>query len=469
MKRKRLMAVGVYALVAGFCMWGYWCGGDTPPAPTAPGKMEVPKNTAGMAAGSDVAAQNPPTNCCISVSITLAYSNLCVGCSVNGSLTISKASQQDSGGAQCMQVYTVKVSCASSAVLSVTNVVVNYDKLGAPVVTSFTLTGVKPSTEINTDEVKASYCTPKGAVFKYTVVQMGNIVVEYKKDADKNKICEGEAATAVMEDMRPSGYPVKWSLVTTIPGVAKGDVAIDESSGLITLAAGVWFETAVIQAEAADIACPEKCRVQRDVKWECCACTENGCSYYGQGDIKAECVGLVFHLGKAAEGAKAGKLYLRSPSMSAALATPAALKYSARPDEVQMLFSTNGVIRQARAPQGLVDIEALDAFRYEIRYYYAKDVGNTNETGFYQVTDGPFVTWVVENPSGSTNDCDTLRVSRVVGSDTNVTEFSYDPGQEKWHLSKGNGLRIETKEARRLPDASLSSNRMLRTSQPLLI
>src|SRR6185503_16646828 len=103
-------------------------------------------------------------------------------------------------------------------------------------------------------------------------------------------------------------------------------------------------------------------------------------------------------MGMLSDGRSAYGLRVAEKTLSAAIYTPAALVYSAPglTSEVDVVTS-NGLLRQVKAPQGLADIVVISASEYEIRYYRPADVG-AKTNGLYTVSGQPYVTWKFKNP-----------------------------------------------------------------------
>jgi RHS repeat-associated protein len=111
----------------------------------------------------------------------------------------------------------------------------------------------------------------------------------------------------------------------------------------------------------------------------------------------------------------------------------------------EALCDDNGVIRQVMAASWLVDIVVSNGYRYDVKSYLRADLENgKNPQGFYvpKTNADPFKIWIVENPEPGNNN--NLRVTEVIGSSSNVSDFAYTPAAGEWMLTKGGGLRVET-------------------------
>jgi RHS repeat-associated protein len=150
-------------------------------------------------------------------------------------------------------------------------------------------------------------------------------------------------------------------------------------------------------------------------------------------------VAAAFGMGQSTSGYWAGSLMISEDQPSLALATPAALSYTATSPDVEVI-SISGQLRQVNAPQALADIVTDNAFAYEIRYYLPGQVGGI-VGGVRQVSGGPFVTWKIENPDASTNTYNRLRITEMQGSDSRVYDYVYTDSSGSWKLDYPGGIR----------------------------
>jgi len=120
---------------------------------------------------------------------------------------------------------------------------------------------------------------------------------------------------------------------------------------------------------------------------------------------------------------------------------------------IDVVRDEHGSLRQVLAPQCLADIVTNSAYKYTIDFYSPPHVG-VQTNGLYTTTDEPFISWTVENPTPATNT--SLRVTRIVGSSSNVHDFTYTSAVGEWDLVSGGGLRKETKSV--LEDEALDNS-----------
>lgn len=180
----------------------------------------------------------------------------------------------------------------------------------------------------------------------------------------------------------------------------------------------------------------------------------NECYRMGNGDVSVQSGGeLIWGLvtkilvGTGQDGKPVGGLWMHASEPSVDLATPRSLNlgvYKAgEVEEIRDNADTN-VLRQVMTPEGLSDIVPESSFKYSVKFYRPVDVEDDYDTnGYYVIKSGrtPYASWTFENPSGTTNDIDTLRVTRNSGGESVTNECEYIPGGVAqaigWKLNKG--------------------------------
>lgn len=115
----------------------------------------------------------------------------------------------------------------------------------------------------------------------------------------------------------------------------------------------------------------------------------------------------------------------------------------------------DGVIRQAKALAGLLDVVPLGERSYEVRKYAPSQVGAKDGTGLYTVTGAPYFTMKVESPANQQN---TLIVTKTSGSQQTITthECNTDPVVgETWKQTVQKGAFIYERVLSRVPQGAL--------------
>ena len=108
---------------------------------------------------------------------------------------------------------------------------------------------------------------------------------------------------------------------------------------------------------------------------------------------------------------------------------------------LEVIKDENDVLRQVLAPSRLADIVVQNSFKYSINFYRRSDVQAEKDTDGYYVpvsNASPIIVWTIENPE--TNTINKLRVTKMVGNATNVSDFTYTAASEEWKLVQGAGL-----------------------------
>ena len=112
---------------------------------------------------------------------------------------------------------------------------------------------------------------------------------------------------------------------------------------------------------------------------------------------------------------------------------------------VEVIRDENNVLRQVVVPTRFADIVVSNEWEYSILFYPLADVQDKGTNGYYTVRTNatPVVRWVIESPPPSS--VDKLRVSEIVGSSTNISDYAY-VGAGEWTLTKGGGLQLKTRD-----------------------
>jgi RHS repeat-associated protein len=139
-------------------------------------------------------------------------------------------------------------------------------------------------------------------------------------------------------------------------------------------------------------------------------------------------------MGAAGGGRSAGRIYFGSSTPSYGSFNPAALRFAGvnRPD-VDVVI-TNDVLRQIKTPQSLADIIPVSTNSYEIRYYYAADVGTKGATLYSLIgTPIPFVTWQITNSNPAS--AEHFRLSEIRnGNVTRRWDYTYVSSSGAWKV-----------------------------------
>ncbi len=153
-------------------------------------------------------------------------------------------------------------------------------------------------------------------------------------------------------------------------------------------------------------------------------------------------------LGRLWNGSPCGMVRLDEVALGGSLYSAAPLTYTARStNTAELLLVTNstGQLRQIRAPQTLLDVQATNSPNEEciLKFYLLSQVGSTtNSSGLFPInTDDPFVVWHVKNPDspGTSNRVQFIEVrpGRTITSEVQYSNLV-------WSLKTGSGAELRT-------------------------
>jgi RHS repeat-associated protein len=166
-----------------------------------------------------------------------------------------------------------------------------------------------------------------------------------------------------------------------------------------------------------------------------CGCLASDENIFGNGAACLASLDFRLNLGVASPLESAGILWLKADVPSTNLARPAALEIPFARTNVEVIRN-QGVIRQIRAPQGLVNISTNGNFEYAIECFYDKDV--TDKSGLYYGTSATaFVTWTIQNPDAASSSNRLCVIERRGATSlTNLYSYSAD---YRWDLTRPDG------------------------------
>jgi RHS repeat-associated protein len=147
---------------------------------------------------------------------------------------------------------------------------------------------------------------------------------------------------------------------------------------------------------------------------------------------------------------KRGLLWMRHEKPNALLTSPKSLVYSmAKDTAIDVVRNQDRTIRQIRAEDGLLDINPLDEFGYEIQLYADQNVTGWNGEQ-YETNGAPHYTWKIHNPDRDLAN-HRLRIeehTRGFGEDAPpvVHEYIWNETNEAWSLTLGGGLSQDRKQ-----------------------
>lgn len=135
------------------------------------------------------------------------------------------------------------------------------------------------------------------------------------------------------------------------------------------------------------------------------------------------------------------------------------------PDEIALkqIFE-DGVLRQIKAAQGLLDLVQVEDQAYELRLYEPASVGAFDtEAGVYPVTGSPYRTVRFENPTGDPDRYDRIKITDTWGTRVKTDFFDYDEDVKEWLLQQG-ASGLQRKEAKtRIPGPGSNERTYIKT------
>ena len=135
------------------------------------------------------------------------------------------------------------------------------------------------------------------------------------------------------------------------------------------------------------------------------------------------------------------------------------------PEETALrLIHEDGVLRQIKAAQGLLDLVQVADQIFEIRLYEPALVGTYDpELGVYPVTGAPYHTVRFENPTGDPDRYDRIKITDTWGTRVKIDFFDYDEDTKEWLLQQG-ASGLQRKEAKiRIPGPGSNERTYVKT------
>lgn len=165
-------------------------------------------------------------------------------------------------------------------------------------------------------------------------------------------------------------------------------------------------------------------------------------------------------LGKSVYGATKARLSSQLPHRG--LASPASLELSLAADSE--VIAVDGLPRQVRSANALVDIQVLSDFAYELQFYGLAAMGAQNGDGTYELNGSPMKTVKVENPDASASIYNRLKISEINGSHIRATEYEYDEETNSWTLIYPDSLGSAVQETVETLDSEGSPSMIVATT-----
>ena len=182
-----------------------------------------------------------------------------------------------------------------------------------------------------------------------------------------------------------------------------------------------------------------------DVTGNCSTCSGSGEHQAGTAAVANEGVDVKLNLGMGDPKLDAGYLSIYAEAPSADLARPVLLKGPFERPGVTTLPWTDGTVKQAKSPQGLVHVAVVDQWEYQLQCFYETDVVKDQSgqyvldvNGYYTTNASPYVTWIVKNPDGATAN-NRLKITERRGTTDRDFLYTYTASSYRWDLLKPDG------------------------------
>lgn len=152
-------------------------------------------------------------------------------------------------------------------------------------------------------------------------------------------------------------------------------------------------------------------------------------------DLQSGGPGLGLSMGSGLLGDSSGEINFSASQGVANLANPSLLTFLNPTELSDAIYTTNGVLIQVKAAQGLAEVVVTNAQLYAINFYSPDNVGGkTNNVYFRQ--GNPYVSWVFQNPDGNANN--RLDIYEVRGASIITNQFTWNTNY--WEALLGNSL-----------------------------
>jgi len=164
-----------------------------------------------------------------------------------------------------------------------------------------------------------------------------------------------------------------------------------------------------------------------------------GCTSCGSGAHILSSANFEMEMGPRAFGGSVGALTMHAGESHDGLGKPSMLEFLTDDPQVVVVKSANN-IRQVKALQALADVETVNAFKFNVKYFLPSQVGSPDGNGIYALSGSPYVTWTVENPD-TTNAFNKWRITETRDGTSRTNLYVYTSGTRTWKLTSPGNLR----------------------------
>ncbi|MCD4781818.1 MAG: hypothetical protein K8S27_14930, partial [Candidatus Omnitrophica bacterium] len=275
-------------------------------------------------------------------------------------------------------------------------------------------------------------------------------------DFEDKVLIPGDTTSVYVRTLVDQGDTLQWELIPGTDSTARAVLTHDGSMGKLATISDVKGDGELwVRVTNPSIAnCQKEMPVYVGCGEICAAQSGKICLIEPKINIKS--IDVQWGLGRTTRGNPVGNFYLRADLPDPANATPDILELYHYGEDTEKLYN-GSTLRQILTPDVFINIEVVDAYNYDIVYYWAEDVG-VKVNGYYEVNPAatPIGTWHVENPDAAPSVFHRLKITETIDTVVTAYEYAWDAVLQEWNLDKGSGLQVRTRK-----EEILGSNRVV--------
>lgn len=173
---------------------------------------------------------------------------------------------------------------------------------------------------------------------------------------------------------------------------------------------------------------------------KCSGCSSGSCEV-GEASAGLGSVDYSIKLGRAGVNGSAGEVHIKANQPSMDLYSAKSLAYNYISTNVHVMRDASNVLQQIWAPQVMLNVVSNSTLKYTLDLYQPTNISGFSN-GLYLVSGTPFAVFTVENPDGTGGTSNRVRITESRDGNTRIADYAVTNGN--WHLTTGNGLKVET-------------------------
>ena len=245
---------------------------------------------------------------------------------------------------------------------------------------------------------------------------------------------DNESTTmAAPEDLAALGTDITWGFVGDSLGCKILSTGPDGSWCIVQ--SGTNEGTITLKAEGST-----GCEALGNLDLKKCSGCSSGCPV-GESQAGMGSVDYSIKLGTAGASQSAGEIHIKGNQPSMGLYSIRGIRYDFSSTNIQVIRDAGDAIRQIRTPQVMVNVVSNSTLKYTLDLYLPANLTGFSG-GLFTVAGTPFSTFTVENPDGTGSTSNRVRITELRDGNTRIADYAVTNGN--WHLTTGNGLRVET-------------------------